>query len=69
VHSGDCKDGRKEGMDETVTIDYKKLAGVTAIVFLISAFAGGTLKDFRLLRDQAGLEGRFSRSSRFALLS
>ena len=45
VHSGDCKDGRKEGMDETVTIDFKKLAGVTAIVFLISAFAGGTLKD------------------------
>ena len=45
VHSGDCKDGRKDGMDETVTINFQKLAGVTAIVFLISAFAGGTLKD------------------------
>ena len=45
VHSGDCKDGRKDGMDETVTINFQKLAGVTAIVFLISAFEGGTLKD------------------------
>ena len=45
VHSGDCKDGRKDGMDETVTINFQKLDGVTAIVFLISAFAGGTLKD------------------------
>ena len=64
VHSGDCKDGRKEGMDETVTINFQKLAGVTAIVFLISAFAGGTLKDCEsaLCEDQARQQGRYSLS-------
>jgi stress response protein SCP2 len=45
MHSGDCKDGRNEGMDETVTINFDKLSGVSAILFLISAFEGGTLKD------------------------
>ncbi len=45
LHSGDCKDGRKEGNDETISIHFQQLIGVTAIVFLISAFGGGTLKD------------------------
>jgi tellurium resistance protein TerZ len=43
VHSGDSKDGRKAGTDETITIDTARLIGVQAIVFLLSAFEGGNL--------------------------
>ncbi|KAJ1422216.1 TerD domain-containing protein [Ochromonadaceae sp. CCMP2298] len=45
VHSGDCTHGKKEGFDEQITINIAKLTGVQAIVFLLSAFEGGNLKN------------------------
>lgn len=45
THSGDNKSGDKEGYDEELKVDLSKLTGVSAIVFLLSAFSGGNLKD------------------------
>jgi tellurium resistance protein TerD len=45
VHSGDVKKGEKEGFDETITIEMSKLSGVTAMVFVLSCYSNGDLKD------------------------
>lgn len=44
-HSGDCKRGEKEGFDEVIKISLDDVKGVNVIVFLISAFSGGTLEN------------------------
>lgn len=44
-HSGDCKRGEKEGFDEVIKVSLDEVKGVNVIVFLISAFSGGTLEN------------------------
>ena len=44
-HSGDCKRGEKEGFDETIQISLDEIKGINVIVFLVSAFSGGTLEN------------------------
>ena len=42
-HSGDERTGSKAGNDETIFLDLAKLQKVSAIVFCLSAFSGGSL--------------------------
>ena len=42
VHSGDCKDGKIEGDDETIIIDFTKMTQkVKAIMVVVNAYQGG----------------------------
>ena len=43
VHSGDVKGGEKEGYDETISVNLDEVKGVNSILFLISAYSGGSL--------------------------
>jgi tellurium resistance protein TerZ len=45
THSGDCKDGSIEGYDEVITINLERIVNCQAIVIVLSASSGGTLKD------------------------
>ena len=42
-HSGDERTGSKDGDDETITLDLDKLDNISAIVFCLSAYSGGSL--------------------------
>lgn len=43
-HSGDSLKGEKEGADEVIEVVLDKLTAVNAVVFVLSAFSGGSLK-------------------------
>lgn len=45
THSGDSKHGKDDGYDEKITINLDGVAGVSVIMFTLSAYSGGTLKD------------------------
>ena len=45
THSGDSKHGKDSGYDEMITVNLDGLAGVNVIMFTVSAYEGGTLKD------------------------
>jgi stress response protein SCP2 len=43
-HSGDQRDGTKEGFDEVITIDLARMPqNVQAIVLIMNSYQGGTL--------------------------
>jgi stress response protein SCP2 len=44
THSGDCKRGKKKGLDEVIKISLDEVKGVNVIMFVINAFSGGTLE-------------------------
>ena len=44
VHSGDSREGAKDGVDESITVDLDRLpVSAKVIVFVINAHSGGTL--------------------------
>lgn len=45
THSGDCRRGERTGYDEVISIDFDKLTSISVIVFVLSAYSGGVLKD------------------------
>ena len=45
LHSGDNKTGLQAGYDEKITINLDAIQGVSSIVFVLSAYSGGTFTD------------------------
>ena len=49
VHSGDCKDGKIEGDDESIIIDFTKMSqNVKAIVVVVNAYQGGDFSNVEI---------------------
>ena len=58
-HSGDQRDGTKEGFDEVITIDLARMPqNVQAIVLIMNSYQGGTLADVETARATLQQEGK-----------